>query len=85
MKIDELKKQNHVLKTCVNDLFWMARRYANGRHTTVPSTVRMWYKILKKDFPDIRIEPDDTITFDKLHAHKAGFDLDSDWLVDCND
>lgn len=75
------------LKQCLQNIFWMARRYANGRHTTVPSTVRMWYRILKTKYPDIKIERDEVIAEDaqKQRGLKSGFDLPSDWLDDCND
>lgn len=35
-KIKRLQKQNHQLRTALTEIWWMARRYANGRSTYAP-------------------------------------------------
>ena len=76
-----------LLKSIIRDTFWMARRYAHGRHTYTPSMVRDAYKILKKHFPDLVPQSDITITpMDVVHgmSGKHGGNL-GDYLHDCND
>ena len=54
-----LEEENKILRRVIQDTFWMARRYAHGRHTYVPSIIRENYKIIKE--LGIIIKPDTTI------------------------
>lgn len=72
------------MKHAVRDLFWMARRYAHGRHTYAPGIIRDWYKKLKEWYPDILIQHDETIEPPKAE-NVGGICFRSDWLDDCND
>lgn len=49
------------LKKVIKDIFWMARRYAHGRHTYAPSIVRdAWKKCVELGMhfeKDLTIEP----------------------------
>ncbi|MFA6158956.1 MAG: hypothetical protein WC763_05050 [Candidatus Paceibacterota bacterium] len=73
----------HELENIIRETFWMARRYANGRMTFAPSTIRNCYRVIKSRFPHLIPKKDETIdeakarSFDGLH--------DSDYLTDCND
>lgn len=73
--------KNKQLEKIIKDIFWMARRYAHGRHTYAPSIVRDSYIKLKEfgiDIPkDNTILPPDGVEF-------GGFILRSDYLDDIN-
>lgn len=49
------------LRTIVNDLLWMAARYAHGRHTFAPSTIREVVRFMRKTYKDWEPERDETI------------------------
>jgi len=75
-------KEEALLKI-IKDIFWMARRYAHGRHTYAPGMVREAYKYLKRWYPDLEIEHDVTIKppeEDEIH----GMTFRSDYLDDTN-
>lgn len=55
------KQKIKILKECFEDTIWMAIRYANGRHTYAPSTVRMQIQNFKKVFPEFELKFDRTI------------------------
>lgn len=55
------KKKIELLKQVFQDTIWMAIRYANGRHTFAPTTVRNAIADFKKIFPDWRPKQDNTI------------------------
>lgn len=76
----KLTKENKNLKYIIQEIFWMARRYAHGRHTYAPSIVRECYKTIKEKYPDIKIKKDDT-----LHLKNRPYSLEQDYLNDCND
>ena len=76
-------RQIKLLKQVINDTFWMARRYAHGRHTYAPFMVREAYFVLCEHFPDlipekdVAINPPDPIHYtSKIHM--------SEWLDDIN-
>lgn len=48
------------VKKAIKDIFWMARRYANGRHTYAPSMFNNAYDILRDAIPDL----DDNVALD---------------------
>jgi hypothetical protein len=56
------KKQNEILRAVIHDTFWMARRYANGRHTYAPTTVNECLDTLESI--GIEIEGDETLIQD---------------------
>ena len=60
-KQEKLKIENDNLKNIIRSTFWMARRYAHGRHTYAPGMVRRAYKTLKVFYPEINIRTDVTI------------------------
>lgn len=68
--------KTRLLHRIIEDTFWMARRYADGRRTYAPHMVRDAYKILKKHFPEINIRSDIVI------AESNG--TSDDYLKDCN-
>lgn len=43
------------------DVVWMAIRYAHGRHTSAPGTVRDAVKAVRFLFPDFKLQPDKVI------------------------
>lgn len=60
------KEQDKILKNAelenmVAELFFWARRYAHGRHTYLPDTIRRIYKTIQKKYPGIYIPHDETI------------------------
>ena len=48
-----------ILEQIITDTFWMARRYAHGRQTMAPDTIREAFKMLQK--LDIKIDDDRTL------------------------
>ena len=55
-KSDEKRLQN-----AIEDILWMAARYAHGRHTYAPSTVRESVEVFKDVFPEFKIKQDHVI------------------------
>lgn len=45
----------------IEDILWMAIRYAHGRHTYAPGMVREAVEKMKKLYPDFRLRNDVTI------------------------
>lgn len=66
----------------VTELFWMARRYAHGRHTFSPGTVRDIYHMLKTKYPHIIIEHD--VTIEPPTGNMEGMSFRDDYLDDTN-
>ena len=69
--------KTEILKKIIEDTFWMARRYANGRRTYAPMMVREAYNLLKEHFPEITIKKDVVISENKGRG--------PDYLGDCNE
>ena len=46
------------IKGAISDILWMAIRYADGRHTYAPSTVRRAVKVIKEVYPDFKLKED---------------------------
>lgn len=76
----ELEEENMLLRAAVQNIFWMARRYAHGRHTYAPGMVREAYQLAKE--LGIAIQHDDVI---KPPTKNVVLGFRSDWLDDCND
>lgn len=53
--------QNAELENMVAKLFFWARRYAHGRQTYLPDTIRRIYKTIQEKYPSIHIPRDETI------------------------
>jgi hypothetical protein len=49
------------LQSAIEDILWMAARYAHGRHTYAPSMVRDSVKVFRDVFPDFKIKQDHVI------------------------
>lgn len=80
----EVAKDNkiNILTQIIQDIFWMARRYAHGRHTYAPGIVREHYCQLKKI--GVKIKHDGVIQPpDERDVYRFGFR--SDWLDDINE
>ena len=59
-KEDEMNKEDKI-KEAITDIIWTAIRYADGRHTYAPSTVRRAVKVIKEVYPDFKIKEDKTL------------------------
>jgi hypothetical protein len=55
------KADEKELKNAIEDILWMAARYAHGRHTYAPSMVRDSVATFKRIFPDFKIKQDHVI------------------------
>jgi hypothetical protein len=49
------------LQSAIEDILWMAARYAHGRHTYAPSMVRDSVNVFRDVFPDFKIKQDHVI------------------------
>lgn len=77
-----IREQN--LEKVIIDTFWMARRYAHGRHTYAPSMIRNAYEIIKAS--GIKIRKDDMIKPPgKIKGMVGGMAFRSDYLDDINE
>lgn len=81
----KLTKENKNLKHIIQEIFWMARRYAHGRHTYAPSIVRQCYKTISCNI-NVRV-----FFFDRFIDENKQSDRDKigtfenfDFLNDCN-
>jgi hypothetical protein len=81
------KKEEQELKSAIEDILWMAARYAHGRHTYAPQIVRDSVAVFKRIFPDLKIKQDRLIEVpseDKI----GGLSFRADYLDDifnCNE
>ena len=81
---EEEKQKNLRLIGVIHQVFWMARRYAHGRHTYAPSIIRDEYRYLAAI--GIKIKKDITIespTHELVDVGSRGFR--EDFLDDVND
>jgi len=75
------KEKVKILSHCFDEVIWMAIRYADGRHTFAPSTVRDAIRDYQKVNPEWKLRHDRTIekpTDDMI----GGVSLESDYLWD---
>ena len=77
----QLEIENKALREIITDIFWMARRYAHGRHTCAPSIIRDAYHAVKK--MGIVIQHDITLRPPEPDEISPARFRD-DWLDDCN-
>jgi hypothetical protein len=55
------KSDEKRLQAAIEDILWMAARYAHGRHTYAPSMVRYSVGVFKDVFPNFNIKQDHVI------------------------
>jgi hypothetical protein len=55
------KSDEKRLQSAIQDILWMAARYAHGRHTYAPSMVRDSVEVFRDVFPDFKIKQDHVI------------------------
>jgi hypothetical protein len=75
------KSDEKRLQSAIEDILWMAARYAHGRHTYAPSMVRDSVAVFKDVFTDFKIKQDHVIESpadDKI----GGASFRSDYLDD---
>lgn len=60
--LSKMKKADEKrLQSAIEDILWMAARYAHGRHTYAPSMVRDSVNVFRDVFPDFKIKQDHVI------------------------
>ena len=79
-----MSKDLDILKEAYTEVIWMAIRYAHGRQTYAPSTVRDSIKQFQKVFPDWKPRYDGTLKDDRELRLRMGVKLlpKEDWLDD---
>jgi hypothetical protein len=79
-----MSKDLDILKEAYTEVIWMAIRYAHGRQTFAPSTVRSSIKNFQKVFPDWKPRYDRTLKDDRerMESFKDCIALKGDWLDD---
>jgi hypothetical protein len=78
-----MSKEIDILKKAYEDVIWMAIRYANGRATYFPSTVRDSVKEFQKVFPDWKPRHDPTLKDDRqMVESRVRRTVQGDWLDD---
>lgn len=75
------KSDERRLQKAVEEILWMAARYAHGRHTYAPSTVREAVAVFKDVFPDFHIMKDSIIN-KPSDSEIGGLSFRSDYLDD---
>jgi hypothetical protein len=77
--------ERDILRDVLEDITWMAVRYAHGRHTVAPSAVRSAVRKIKEVYPDFKLESDRTLHIPK-ESELTGMNFKEDYLNDlCND
>lgn len=75
------KSDEKRLQSAIEDILWMAARYAHGRHTYAPSTVRDSVAVFKDVFPEFNIKQDHVID-PPIEETIGGMSFRSDYLDD---
>lgn len=75
------KQKIDILKKSFDEVIWMAIRYADGRHTYAPDTVRQAIKQFQNVFPDWKPKQDIVIEKPK-ESDLGGMAFKSDYLYD---
>jgi hypothetical protein len=75
------KSDEKKLQSAIEDIIWMAARYAHGRHTYAPSMVRDSVAVFKDVFPDFKIKQDRVIE-SPADDELGGCSFKSDYLDD---
>jgi hypothetical protein len=79
-----MSKDLDILKEAYTEVIWMAIRYAHGRQTFAPSTVRDSIANFQKVFPNWKPRYDRTLKDDRERIESFGdcLSLKNDWLDD---
>ncbi len=75
------KSDEKRLQSAIEDILWMAARYAHGRNTYAPSTVRDSVEVFKDVFPDFKIKQDHVIEL-PTDSEIGGTSFRGDYLDD---
>ena len=75
------KSDEKRLQSAIEDILWMAARYAHGRHTYAPSMVRRSVSVFKDIFPEFKIKQDPMIEL-PADDEVRGTSFRSDYLDD---
>ena len=75
------KSDEKKLQSAIENILWMAARYAHGRHTYAPSTVRESVEVFKDIFPEFKIKQDHVIE-SPSEDDLGGFSFRTDYLDD---
>lgn len=75
------KSDEKRLQSAIEDILWMAARYAHGRHTYAPSMVRDSVAVFKDIFPEFKIKQDHVIE-SPADDEVGGYSFRSDYLDD---
>jgi hypothetical protein len=75
------KSDEKKLQSAIEDILWMAARYAHGRHTFSPSVVRSSVEVFKSVFPEFKIIQDDII-YVPSEEEIGGISFREDYLDD---
>jgi hypothetical protein len=75
------KSDEKRLQSAIEDILWMAARYAHGRHTYAPSMVRDSVAVFKDVFPEFKIKQDHVIEL-PADDEVGGTSFRSDYLDD---
>lgn len=78
----ELERENEDMRQIIKDIFWMARRYAHGRHTYAPGIIRDAYKYIT--LKGIKIDHDTTLKSPEP-GEIGGMSFRGDYLDDTNE
>ena len=70
------------LRGAIEDILWMAIRYADGRHTYAPSMVRRAVKVFEEVYLDFKIKEDRTIEPPTEDDLRIGSYFRDDYLYD---
>jgi hypothetical protein len=75
------KSDEKKLQSAIEDILWMAARYAHGRHTYAPYTVRDSVAVFKDVFPEFKIKQDHVLV-SPSDDEVGGCSFRSDYLDD---
>jgi hypothetical protein len=75
------KSDEKKLQSAIEEILWMAARYAHGRRTYAPSMVRDSVAVFKDVFPDFKIKQDRVIK-SPADDEVGGLSFRSDYLDD---
>lgn len=75
------KSDEKKLQSAIENILWMAARYAHGRHTYAPSMVRESVAVFRDIFPEFKIKQDPVIE-SPADDELGGMSFSSDYLDD---
>ena len=80
--IQMFKTEKKKLREVIEDTFWMAIRYAHGRHTYAPDIIREAIVKIKQVFPDFQLKEDKTLEPPSENELYPSYVIRKDWLDD---